>query len=256
MSIQLKSKDEISIMREANMLVYEVLQSLKEMVKPGVSTAELDRRAIEMTRARGAEPAFLGYPSATAGVEAFPGTICASRNSEIVHGIPNDEPLKEGDIVSIDYGCRLNGFFGDSAVTLAVGKISEDAEKLLRTTESSLEEAIANCKVGNRIGDISSAVQTLVEESGFGVVREFVGHGIGRNMHEAPHVPNFGTAGKGRQLKPGLVIAIEPMVTQGAYQTELLADGWTAVTKDGSLAAHFEHTVAITEDGPLVLSRP
>jgi len=256
MSIQLKSKAEIEIMRHANLIVYEVLQTLKEMVVPGVTTLDLDRKAAELTRARGAKPAFLNYPAASVDVAPFPGVICSSVNEVIVHGIPNGVPLNEGDIVSIDYGCCYEGFFGDSAVTVAVGTVSETAQKLLQVTAQSLEDAIAQCQSGNRIGDVSAAVQERVEQNGFGIVREFVGHGIGRAMHEPPHVPNYGSVGQGRLLRPGLVIAIEPMVTVGSYETRVLADGWTAVTRDGSLAAHFEHSVAITEDGPYVLSRP
>ncbi len=256
MPLQLKSNAELQLMRSAGLVVFEVLQTLKEMVVPGVTTRALDVRAREITAARGAEPAFLGYPSSTAGVEPFPGVICASRNEEIVHGIPNEEPLCEGDILSIDYGCCYQGFFGDAAITVPVGRIDPEAERLLNVTALSLDAAIGACHAGKRIGDISAAVQKLVENEGFGVVREFVGHGIGRAMHEPPHVPNFGAAGQGRLLKPGLVIAIEPMVTQGGFETKVLKDGWTAVTRDGSLAAHFEHSVAITATGPLILTRP
>lgn len=256
MSIQLKSPQEIEKMRRANMIVYEVLQTLEEMIVPGVTTYDLDAKAGEMTKERGARSAFLGYPASNPQIQSFPGVICASKNEEIVHGIPNKTPLKEGDILSVDYGCQIDGFYGDSARTFAVGKIEEGAEKLLRVTKDSLEAAIGACQVGQRIGDISAAVQSLVEAEGFGVVREFVGHGIGRSMHEPPHVPNFGKPGQGRLLKAGLVLAIEPMVTVGSFETKLLSDGWTAVTKDASLSAHFEHTVAITDKGPYVLSRP
>ena len=256
MSIQLKTKAEIDIMRRANAIVFEVLQALKAMVVPGVTTADLNARAVEMTSAASAEPAFLNYPSASKGVAPFPGVICASVNECIVHGIPNDMPLKEGDVVSIDYGCCYKGFYGDSAVTVGVGKISDQATQLLEVTAQSLEDAIAQCIAGNRIGDISYAVQSRVEPRGFGIVREFVGHGIGRAMHEPPHVPNFGSPGQGRVLKPGMVLAIEPMVTAGSYETMVLGDGWSAVTKDGSLSAHFEHSIAITERDPIVLSRP
>lgn len=253
-NIQLKSKSDIEKMRRACGIVREVLQALTEMVAPGITTADLDAKALELTKARGATPAFLGYPSANAGVKPFPGVICASLNEAIVHGIPNSRPLREGDILSIDYGCMIDGFFGDSATTVAVGKISDVAAKLLKVTEGSLQRAIEQCLPGNRIGDISHAVQSYVEQHGFHVVREFVGHGIGRAMHEAPQVPNFGPSGQGRPLRPGLVIAIEPMVTVGTFETKLLDDGWTAITKDASLAAHFEHTVAITESKPLVLT--
>lgn len=257
MGIQLKNKAEIELMRRSSMVVYEVLQHLKEMVAPGVSTKDLDEKAAELTEKLGAKPAFLGYPASSRNVPDFSGVICSSVNEEIVHGVPsNKRVLKEGDIISIDYGCILEGFFGDSAITVPVGKVSAQAEKLLDSTRASLEDAIKQCYSGNRIGDISHAVQSRVEGQGFGVIREFVGHGIGRAMHEPPHVPNFGPPGQGRVLKPGLVLAIEPMVSAGSYETKILEDGWTAVTKDGSLAAHFEHTVAITDGEPFVLSRP
>ena len=253
--MKLKSKSEINIMREANLIVNQVLGELREMVAPGVTTLDLDNRARQLTSKMGATSAFLGYPAPSPGVEPFPGVICASLNEAIVHGIPNEVPLKEGDILSVDYGCEFNGFFGDSAVTIPVGKISDKTRSLLDVTEKSLAAGIEQCQSGKRIGDISNAIQAVIESAGFGVVREFVGHGIGSDMHEPPHVPNFGKADQGQKLKPGLVIAIEPMVTIGSFETKLLDDGWTAVTKDGSLSAHFEHSVAITEDGPWVLSR-
>ncbi|MCL4125742.1 UNVERIFIED_CONTAM: hypothetical protein GTU68_047151 [Idotea baltica] len=233
-------------MRRANMIVYEVHQALREMIAPGVSTLDLNERALEVCVAAGAKPAFLGYP----------GVICASLNEAIVHGIPNKKPLVDGDILSVDFGCSIDGFFGDAAVTHPIGDISDTAKKLLEVTSESLERAIAQCVAGNRIGDISNAVQSYVEPFGFGIVREFVGHGIGRKMHEPPHVPNFGKAAQGRVLRAGMALAIEPMVTAGDYGTKLLSDGWTAVTKDASLAAHFEHTVVITDSEPYVLSRP
>lgn len=256
MEIQLKTKAEIDLMRRSNMIVYEVLQALAEMVKPGITTKDLDSAAAELTKKHGAKSAFLGYPASDRNVPDFTGVICSSVNEEIVHGIPGNRVLKEGDIVSIDYGCVINGYFGDSALTVPVGKISAQAEKLLAVTKQSLDDAISQCYSGNRIGDISAAVQARVEQNGFGIIREFVGHGIGKAMHEPPHVPNFGKPGQGRVLKPGLVLAIEPMVSAGAYETKILEDGWTAVTRDASLAAHFEHTVAITEGEPYVLSRP
>ena len=256
MSIELKTEAEIEIMRQADLLVYRVLTELQEMIAPGVTTAQLNARAIEITEEAGAEAAFLNYPASAPNVPPFPGVICASVNEVIVHGIPNDVPMKEGDIISIDYGCCLNGFYGDAAKTVAVGKIDPEVQRLLDVTEQSLEDAIEQCQPGNRIGDISNAVQKRVEDNGFGVVREFVGHGIGRSMHEPPHVPNFGSPGMGRVLRPGMVLAIEPMVTAGAYEAKVLEDGWSAVTKDGSMSAHFEHSVAITENGPYVLSRP
>ena len=256
MSIQLKNREEIELMRCANLIVYEVHQALAEMVVPGATTRDLDRKAQEMCKARGVVPAFLGYPAASAQVPPFPGVICASRNEVIVHGIPDDIPLEEGDILSIDFGCSYQGYFGDAAVTYPIGKVSETAQRLLRATSDALGAAIKECQAGKRIGDISHAVQSRVEREGFGVVREFVGHGIGKRMHEPPHVPNYGRPAQGRVLRPGLVLAIEPMVTAGQFETKILGDGWTAVTRDGSLAAHFEHTVAITENGPYVLSRP
>lgn len=256
MTIQLKTKSEIEIMRRANMIVYEVLQTLAEMVKPGTTTLELDQKARDLTEQFGVKAAFLGYPSSNREVAPFPGVICASTNEAIVHGVPNRTPLKEGDILSIDYGCVHQGFYGDSAITVAVGAVSEQADRLLSVTKQSLEFAIVQCRAGNRIGDISAAVQEHVDNNGFFVVREFVGHGIGRAMHEPPHVPNFGQRGQGRLLKTGMVLAIEPMVTVGSCEARVLDDGWTAVTRDGGLAAHFEHTVAVTSGDPYVLSRP
>ncbi len=256
MAIELKSKAEIQKMRRAGLIVHQVLTALREMVKPGVTTKDLDRRALELTEKNGAIPAFLNYPARSRDVPPFPGVICASVNEEIVHGIPSDRKLVEGDIISIDYGCQIDGFFGDSAVTVPVGAVSDSAAKLLRLTEESLNRALKQCVVGNRIGDISNAVQSLVEPHGLGVVREFVGHGIGRKMHEEPHIPNFGKPGQGRPLRPGMVFAIEPMITTGSHDVRVLEDGWTAVTADGSLAAHFEHTVAITENGPLIMTKP
>lgn len=255
-SVELKTKEEIAILRKVNLIVYDVLNVLSEMVRPGITTGELDRKARELTDTAGAVPAFLNYPASTPGVFPFPGVICASVNDTIVHGIPGDDRLEEGDILSIDFGCFYRGFCGDAAVTVGVGGISKEAERLLDVTRQSLEDAISNCYADRRIGDISFAVQSLVESNGFGVVREFVGHGIGRKMHEPPHVPNFGRPGQGRVLRPGMVIAIEPMVTAGGFETKIMEDGWTAKTKDASLAAHFEHSVAITEGEPFVLSRP
>lgn len=254
--IELKNKAEIEILRRANLVVYDVLHRLSELVRPGVTTKELDAKAKEWTLAAGAIPAFVNYPSSTPGVAPFPGVICSSVNEVIVHGIPDNRPLLDGDILSIDFGCFLDGFCGDSALTVAVGKISEEAQKLLDVTKQSLDDAIAQCYVGNRIGDISHAVQKRAEGAGFGVVRELVGHGIGRKMHEPPHVPNFGRPAQGRPLKAGLVLAIEPMITAGSFETKVAADGWAVLTKDVSLAAHFEHSVAITDKGPIVLSKP
>lgn len=256
MAIPLKTKDEIAIMRKANLAVYEIHEELSTIIKVGVTTQEIDDQAKRLCDKYKVKPAFLNYPSSTKGVKDFPGVVCASPNEVIVHGIPNDMPLKDGDILSLDFGCSYNGYFGDSARTYPIGKVSSQVQMLLDTTEASLEAAIRECVVGNRIGDISSAVQTTVEAKGLGVVREFVGHGIGAKMHEPPHVPNYGQAGQGRVLKVGMVLAIEPMITLGSFQVKILSDGWTAVTKDGSYSAHFEHTVAITDKGPFVLSRP
>ena len=256
MAIELKSKSDLEKMRAAGLIVYKVLSELRAMVEPGVTTLDLNNRAAELTAQAGAEPAFLNYPSRARDVPPFSGVICASVNEEIVHGIPGKRKLQEGDIISIDYGCKLNGFFGDSAITVAVGQVSPEAEKLLKMTEESLYLALKQCVVGNRIGDISNAVQSHVEPHGLGVVREFVGHGIGRQMHEEPHIPNFGRPGQGRPLKAGMVFAIEPMITTGSHDIQVLEDGWTAVTADGSLAAHFEHTVAITEKGPIIMTKP
>ena len=255
MSIVLKSKAEIELMRRANLVVRRVLCELCEAAKPGVTTLELDEIARKIGIEEKVEPAFLGYPSSTSGGPTFPGVICASVNSAIVHGVPNDTPLVEGDILSVDYGCNYEGFFGDSATTVAIGEVSGIARQLMKTTKESLDRAIEQCQPGKRLGDIGHAVQSCVESAGFSVVKDFVGHGIGRQMHEAPQVPNFGKVGQGRVLKPGLVIAIEPMVTVGAPTSHIEADGWTAVTKDGGLAAHYEHSVAILEKGALVLSQ-
>lgn len=257
MSITLKTESEISKMRKANLVVARVLRELKEMVAPGVSTADLDSKAMSICKEENVRPAFLGYPAMSPDVSPFSGVICASVNEEIVHGVPNPlKKLKEGDVISIDFGCEYEGYFGDAAVTVPIGEVAPNVKKLLEATEHSLNLAIEQCRAGNRIGDISNAVQSHVEKLGFNVVREFVGHGIGTAMHEPPHVPNFGSAGKGRILKPGMVLAIEPMVVEGSFSVKILEDGWTAVTADGGFAAHFEHSVAITKGAPIVLSLP
>ena len=234
-------------MRAANQLVAQVLEELAAMVAPGVSTADLDAAAERSVRAAGAEPAFKGY-------RGYPATLCASVNQQVVHGIPNRTPLKAGDIVSLDMGVKLNGYFGDSAVTVAVGPVQDDVAKLLRVTQEALEKGIAQVKVGGRISDIGHAIQAHVEANGFSVVREFVGHGIGASLHEEPQIANYGEPGRGPRLAEGMTLAIEPMVNMGKPAVRVLADGWTAVTKDGSLSAHFEHTVAVTKNGPLVLT--
>lgn len=234
-------------MRRAGLIVAEVLEVLKEKVGPGATTLDLDKIAEEETRKRRAVPAFKGY-------KGYPHTLCTSVNEQVVHGMPSKRVLFEGDILSIDFGVFFEGFYGDSAVTLPVGKVSEEAGRLMSVTEESLGKAIEAARPGNRLGDVSAAVQAHVEAHGFSVVREFVGHGIGRELHEPPQVPNFGMPGRGIKLKAGMVLAIEPMINIGGWAVKVLNDGWTAVTADGSLSAHFEHTVAVTESGPQVLS--
>ena len=244
-----KSASEIERMRVANMLVADVLHELETLVAPGVTTADLDAAAERLVRAAGAEPAFKGY-------RGYPATLCASINEEVVHGIPSKKrALGDGDIVSLDMGVKLNGFYGDSAVTVPVGRVSDNVLTLLRVTQEALELAIAQVRVGGRVSDIGHAVQRHVEANGFSVVREFVGHGIGSALHEDPQIANYGEPGRGPRLAEGMVLAIEPMVNMGRSAVKVLGDGWTAVTKDGSLSAHFEHTVAVTRDGPLVLTQ-
>ena len=244
-----KSPAELERMRAANTLVADVLAVLEGMVAPGVTTADLDAVAEKLVRAGGAEPAFKGY-------RGYPSTLCASVNEQVVHGIPSPATkLVEGDIISLDMGVKLDGFYGDSAVTVAVGRVSDDAAALLRVTRESLEKAIEQVKIGGRVSDIGHAVQQHVEAAGFSVVREFVGHGIGSALHEDPQIANYGEPGRGPRLAEGMTLAIEPMVNMGRPAVKVLADGWTAVTKDGSLSAHFEHTVAVTKNGPLVLTR-
>ncbi len=243
-----RSRDELERMREAGRLVAEVLTELSALVAPGVTTADLDRRAEELIRAAGATPAFKGY-------HGYPASICASINDEVIHGIPSPRRvLREGDIVSIDVGVSLGGYFGDSAVTVPVGAVSETAAALLRVTEEALYKGIERARPGGRVSDIGHAVQQHVEAHGFSVVREFVGHGIGQKMHEEPQVPNYGEPGRGPRLSEGMVLAIEPMVNAGQAAVKVLGDGWTAVTRDGSLSAHFEHTVAITPGDPWILT--
>jgi methionyl aminopeptidase len=244
-----KSPAEIERMRAANALVASILGELREMVRPGVTTADLDHHAEARVRDGGGEPAFKGY-------HGYPATLCASVNEEVVHGIPSRRKLVEGDIISIDMGVLLDGFFGDSAVTVPVGRISERAADLLRVTEEALHRGLARARIGGRVSDIGHAVQAHVELHGFSVVREFVGHGIGVSLHEEPQVPNYGKPGSGPRLTEGMVLAIEPMVNMGKPHVRLLQDGWTAVTRDGMLSAHFEHTVAVTAEGPLVLTAP
>jgi len=252
--IILKSEKEIEQQREACQIVGQVLKSLKEAAKPGVTTKDLDDLAARMTKENNAIPAFKGV-RARGPYQPFPGVICSSVNEEVIHGIPSNRELKEGDIVSIDFGVLYNGFYGDAAVTIPVGKISEKTQRLLDVTSESLNEAIKQAVAGNRLSDISHAVQSYVEEKGFSVVRDFVGHGIGRNLHEEPQVPNFGPPGRGVKLKAGMVLAIEPMINEGNYDVTVLDDGWTTSTTDGKLSAHFEHTVAITKNKPIVLTK-
>ena len=246
--IELKSAREIGLMRRGGHILSEVMDRLRTSVKPGMSTLEIDTDVEEFIRARGAVPAFKGY-------RGFPATVCISINEEVVHGIPSSSRhVKEGDIVGLDLGCIVEGYYADCAFTLAVGEVPPRVQELLDVTRESLERGITECRPGRRLSDVSHAIQSHVERHGFSVVRAFVGHGIGRALHEEPQVPNFGDPGRGPQLKPGMVIAIEPMVTLGSHDVKILDDGWTAVTRDGSLAAHFEHTVAVTEDGPEVLT--
>lgn len=251
--IHLKSKEEIKKMRAAAQIVVEALNALKEMVRPGVSTWELDKRAEEIAIKRGGKPAFKGYSD-------YPGSVCFAINSEVVHGIPSKKKiLKEGDIVGIDFGVILDGFYGDSAVTVPVGEISPMADKLLKVTEESLLKGIQEASPDKSLYEVSGAIQSYVEGMGFSIVRSFVGHGIGKSLHEDPQVPNFvpnnGNRSNGIKLKPGMVIAIEPMVNVGKPDIKILDDGWTAVTADGTLSAHFEHTVAVTENGPVILTQ-
>ena len=249
MAIVLKTPAEIERMRRSGALLRQVHQAVEDAVKPGVSTMDLERVAEAKIRELGAKPAFKGY-------QKYPACLCTSVNEEVIHGIPSERKvLREGDVVSVDCGLLVDGYYSDAAVTYPVGTLSEAARKLLHTTQASLEHAIREAQVGATLGDIGAAVQEMCEAEGYGVVREFVGHGIGRSMHEDPQVPNYGRRGKGQKLKAGMVLAIEPMINAGTAEVQVLKDGWTAVTKDGSWSAHFEHTVAITKDGPLVLTR-
>lgn len=243
-----RSAAELERLARVNALVARVLAELAGMIAPGVTTAEVDALAERRLREAGAEPAFKGY-------HGYPATICASVNEQVVHGIPSKRKLVEGDILSVDLGAKMDGYYGDSAVTVPVGQISAEAVRLLDVTKQSLHEALAVVKAGARLSDIGAAVQRHVEAAGFSVVREFVGHGIGQTLHEEPQIPNYGTPGRGPRLAEGMVLAIEPMVNMGGAGVKVLSDGWTAVTKDGSLSAHFEHTVAVTTDGCRVLTR-
>lgn len=247
-NIIIKTADEILLMREANQIVAETLRMLSNEIEPGMSTWELDHLAEELCVKRKAKPAFKGY-------RGFPGSLCVSVNEEVVHGIPSrKKKLKKGDIISIDFGVLYRGYYGDSAITVPVGTIAEDIQKLLNTTRNSLHKGIEQAVAGNRISDISKAIQDSVEGGGFTVVRQFVGHGIGTQLHEAPEIPNFHQGERTARLLPGMVLAIEPMVNMGTHKVKVLRDGWTVITMDKKPSAHFEHSIAVTENGPLILS--
>jgi len=249
--IEIKSRSEVESMRRASGVVAEILVELVEMVRPGLTTAALDATAEARIARLGAKPAFKNY---RVGDSIFPAVLCTSVNEEIVHGIPSGRTLAEGDIIGLDFGVIYEGYYADSAVTVPVGRIDPRSERLIATTRRCLDAAIEQLRPGRRIGDVGAVVQAIAEAEGYGVVRDFVGHGIGRALHEDPQVPNFGIAGRGRSLKPGMVLAVEPMINEGTPAVRVLSDGWTAVTADGKRSAHFEHTVAITEDGPWVLT--
>lgn len=244
-----KSPAELELMHRAGLVVWDVLEGVRQLVRPGVTTIELEKFAERRIIEAGARPAFKGY-------QGYPCVLCTSVNDEIVHGIPSERVLRNGDIVSIDVGVEMGGYYADAAITVPVGEISPELEQLLTVTEESLRRAIEQMKVGNRLSDISAAVQEHVEKHGFSVVREFVGHGIGTRLHEEPQVPNYGEPGRGPRLQPGMVLAIEPMVNTGTHKARILGDKWTAVTEDGGYSAHFEHSVAVTENSPWILTRP
>jgi methionyl aminopeptidase len=246
--IILKSKEEVARIAKASRIVAESLEALKAYLKPGMTTKELDLFVEKQIRERGGTPAFKGYRN-------YPATLCISVNDEVVHGIPSDKVIKEGDIIGLDLGAIYEGFYGDAAVTVPVGEVKPEAKRLIQVTEESLYAGIAQAREGSRLSDISHAVQSHVEQAGFSVVTDFVGHGIGRSLHEEPQIPNFGPPGRGPRLKEGMVLAIEPMVNMGKAAVRVLDDRWTAVTADGSLSAHFEHTIAVTKEGPVILSK-
>ena len=252
--IILKTAREIEIMREANLIVWAVLNRIGEMIGPGITTGELDKVAEKMISDAKAKPAFKGYRMRNN--KPYPACICASVNEEVVHGIPGPRALKEGDIVAVDVGVIYKGFVGDAEMTYTVGEVSPEASRLLKVTQESLYKGIEQAVAGNRLQDISGAVQGHVESNGFSVVRDFVGHGIGRTMHEPPQIPNYRGVGWNPRLEVGMTLALEPMVNQGTWRIKLLADEWTAVTADGMLSAHFEHSIAITNNGPMILSQP
>ncbi len=245
--IHIKTREDIELMRESALLVSKTLGLMAELLEPGVTTLELDQKAEEYIRDNGGVPGFLGLYD-------FPNTLCMSPNEQVVHGYPSKTPLKDGDIISIDCGVKMNGFYGDHAYTFAVGEVTEEVKKLLKVTKESLYLGIEQCKAGNRIGDIGFAIQDHAEKNGYGVVRELVGHGLGKEMHESPEVPNFGRRGRGAKLKEGMVLAIEPMINMGTRAIRQLADGWSIVTSDGKYSAHFEHDVAIVDGEPDILS--
>lgn len=246
--IILKSEREINYLRDAGKIVAETLAEVKKAVKPEVTTQELDQIAEKYIKSKGAIPAFKGY-------HGFPGNICTSVNEEVVHGIPGLRKLKTGDNVSIDIGTVINGYYGDAAITVPVGEVDSEVSNLLKVTEESLQKGIEQAIVGNRLSDISHAVQVYAESHGYGVVRDYVGHGIGRNMHEDPQIPNYGAPGRGPRLKPGMTLAIEPMINMGTHEVRTLGDGWTVVTADNKRSAHFEHTIVVTPDGPEILTK-
>ncbi len=252
--VYLKTSEEIELLRASNLLVARTLAEVAKLIKPGVTTKMLDSVAEEFIRDNGAIPTFKGFPNGSKKGQPFPASICASVNDVVVHGIPSENELKDGDIISVDCGVKLNGFCGDSAYTFCVGEVAEEVKKLLEVTKQSLYLGIEQAVVGKRIGDIGNAIQNCCEKNGYGVVREFVGHGIGREMHESPYVPNYGTRGKGLMMKEGLCIAIEPMITMGKRNIYMDNDGWTVRTADHKPAAHFEHTIAVTKKGADILS--
>ncbi|HHY24166.1 MAG TPA: type I methionyl aminopeptidase [Clostridiaceae bacterium] len=251
--ITIKSENEINIMRKAGEITAIVLEKLKEVISPGVTTLELDRIAEELIEKYEAKPSFKGYKSVL-GAEDYPASICTSINDEVVHGIPGLRMLKDGDIISIDIGVYFNGYHGDAARTFPVGNVSENAKRLIEVTKQSFYEGIKNAVIGNRINNISTAIQNYVERHGYSVIRDYVGHGIGRDMHEAPQIPNYRTRERGPRLEQGMTIAVEPMVNGGSYHIKILDNKWTVVTSDGSLSAHYENTILITEKEPLILT--
>jgi len=254
--IPIKSKHEIDLMRKSGAVVGVALEKLREAAKPGVTTKELDRIAEEYIRGCGASPSFKGVPAVVKGAMDFPASICASVNEEVIHGIPGKRELKDGDIISIDIGAYLNGYHGDAARTFAIGNVSDEAKRLIEATERSFYAGIKMAVKGNRVVDISRGVQECAEAAGFSVVRDFVGHGVGKEMHEAPQIPNYVTRLRGPRLDIGMTLAVEPMVNIGTFEVKVLSDNWTVVTADGKLSAHYENTFVITADGPVILTLP